>query len=383
MESKNITYVGFYGTRDKKGGRSGALSAMTKMDYVSQVLTELDYDVNIISPSWLTPRVEKSNKFESGSTKSIAPSVSLTFFSSWMSKNKFIRALRVPYSLFCLCFWLMFKVRREDTVICYHAPFLFWPVFLAKKIKKFNLILEVEELYHKVWTIKPRHEIWEKKLISLADSFIAVSELLAEHLPADKEKVILYGSYQLLPPPVVEDIIDNDNKIKVVYAGVIDEIKGGAFKLIEATKYLPDNYSVYILGYGNHMMLGHAKNLIEKYHLSEKCHYIGALHGTVLSDFLLSCDIGVNPQNTGCYMETALPSKVLTYLAHHLKVVSSEVASLQSSKLADKIKFSFSDSPVDIASMIKSMPDVKRNKSNTELIQSLHQNFAGQLKTLI
>src|SRR5690606_35053088 len=103
-----------------------------------------------------------------------------------------------------------------------------------------------------------------------------------------------------------------------------------------AMNYLPNKYRLHILGFGNNSDIEELKKLIN-YVNKEKgyecCRYYGSLDGEKYSEFLLDCDIGLNPQKEGEYMDFAFPSKILSYLAHGLEVVSTRIKSVEQSKV--------------------------------------------------
>src|SRR5699024_6729495 len=117
----------------------------------------------------------------------------LRTFSSFGSSNKILRNLNYIFSLLQLLIYLLKECKRDETIIVYHSLMLIIPIYLLKNFKKVNIILEVEEIYSKVWK-ESGYKKLETDFINIADKYIVVSDLLKQQLP-NKQSVILYGSY--------------------------------------------------------------------------------------------------------------------------------------------------------------------------------------------
>src|SRR5699024_890744 len=145
------------------------------------------------------------------------------------------------------------------------------------------------------------------KLINVADKYILVSEELKRFLKLkNKENVILYGAYNQVN---IKERKKSDNEaINLVYAGSIDEVKGGAFKSLEIIEKINGNYLLHILGGGSDNKINVLKRRIREINKKkgkEVCKYVGVLHGREFNEYLKNCDIALNPQNSGDYMQTA------------------------------------------------------------------------------
>ncbi len=219
------------------------------------------------------------------------------------------------------------------------------------------------------------------KYISKANGYIAVSDVLKGML-AQKPCVVLYGSYNVIDKPAKKKTSD---EVKVVYAGSVDALKGGALNAVISAEYLPDNFFVHILGFGSTQAIEKLEQQIKSVNEKRKktcCQYHGVLTGNALRDFLHSCDIGVNPQYEGEYMNTAFPSKILSYLTHSLKVVSTEIKSVKLSKVSPFITFAVSDGPKDIAqAIIKAASGDAADCENA--VKELDADFVKDIKLLI
>lgn len=377
---KEIKYIGFYQNPLGSSKRTHALSAVNKMDYIATTLNESGFYVHIVTPSWMEDEIENPF-FEKTKTERLLIWKTITSVFSWKTKTKIGLYFKIVLSLLWLFIFLIKNVKRNEKILVYHSPWLALPIILAKKIKKIHIILEVEEIYDKVWQIKNILSKWECKIINKSSSYLIVSELLGEYLP-NNPKLIIYGNYQVVDAISKSKV---QEKIRIVYAGSIDDTKGGANNIIECAKFLSTKYSVHIIGYGKEKNISLIKNKIISINndgLGALCFYHGIKRGKEYSDFLINCDVGVNSQLNGVYMQTAFPSKILSYLSHNLCVVSTPIISVKNSRLAPYINFTCDDSPQSIAEAIKNI-DVNSLNDPRIKIKELHTEFVEGLKDLI
>jgi hypothetical protein len=336
----------------------------------------------MVSPSWSSGNNAKITA-KKGGVIQINSQKKVTFCPTFYTKNKVTNYLKIIFSLVWLFFWLLKNVKKDEKIIVYHVQWLSVPIRWAKKIKRFKLILEVEEFYGKVWENKKILNKWEEKLIKSADNYIAVSDVLAEMLGI-KVKAIIYGDYSLPDLNNSSSCFMND-KINVVYAGSIDNNKGGAYKAIECAELLPENYIVHILGSGNKNDIDRLIKqiaLINKKAQRNACMYHGVLPRKDYDALLCSCQIGLNPQIEGDYTSALFPSKVISYLSHNLRVVSTRINSITKSKLRHLISFSDDDRPESIVKCILSI-NINNAYDSVSVIKELNDCFIKDIKELL
>lgn len=374
-----IKYIAFYYSNqlDPAENRNYHLSTVGKMDYICSVLNRIGYAVDIISPSW----TDNSKGYYKGWRRNLSDNISVKTFATFGSRNSIVKKVKQIYSAFQLLLFLIFKTKRSEQIIVYHSLALMLPVKAARFIKKLEVILEVEEIYTEVW--KDKHTlIDERKYINSADKYILVSDVLKEILTA-KPGVVLYGAFNDIKIKIKDK--DDDKTINAVYAGAIEDVRGGALNTVRCVAFLPDDYRVHILGFGEDEAIARLKDAIEEVNSQkgfEACKYHGTETGDEYSTFLMNCDIGINPQFAGEYMNTAFPSKILVYLSHNLKVVSTDIKSIRMSTVADEITFSKDDSPVSIADAVK-IAASKEKPNAKSIIESLDEKFIKGLESLI
>jgi hypothetical protein len=379
MKNK-IKYIGFYDEQPSQKKRVSSLAAINKMDYICDSLQEIGCEVYIISPSWfedsytlnLKITINEENKHKKKNIK---------FVPSFFTSNKLTRVLKIAFSLLWLTNYLVFFVKKGEKIIVYHSPWLAFPVLLAKRIKKFYLILEVEEIYYDVSSINKIFTFFEKKIINNADAFLFSTDLLQEKVNGIKNKpnIIIYGNYKVyeeLNLPL------NDGKIHLVYAGIIDSHKAGAFNAIESALYLNENYVMHIIGFGEVELL---KSRIEEINKTSKCKVIfdGTKYGDEYIKYCQQCHIGLSTQKMdGAYLETSFPSKILSYLGMGLRVVSCYVGCVAKSEIGDQVSYYKEDTPNAIAESILNI-DMSIANNNKLKIKLLDEKFVSNLKKYI
>lgn len=385
--TRTVKYIGFYDFPYSHSDRVCNLAAFNKMNYISSAINRAGFQVNIISPSWMGNNTKV--KSEKEYTQKINEKTSVTFCPSWATKNKLTRNIKILFTMLWLFQYLLIKVKKNEKVIAYHVQWISIPIRAAKFIKRFYLILEVEEIYGEVWAESKKLYRMEKKLLDSADSYIFVSDVLKKQFTSKgKSGLVLYGSYDAKG---IRKILrlnkknrNNDNII-LVYAGSIDSTKGGATKAVETMRYLPCNYRLRIIGNGTEKEIISLKNQIDEINEEfnkEICKYEGTLYGEEYSKYLLQCDIALNSQNEGIYMNTAFPSKIISYLLHNLEVVSTRVNSILDSSISSLIFFSDDDKPESIANTILNI-DLEKSNDNIDEISKLDFKFVESIKNML
>jgi hypothetical protein len=374
---REIKYIGFYNLLENKENRASNLAAINKMNYICDALKRSGHSVHIISPSWLTNTAKKTIWCRESTVRNKNKKV--TFCPGFLSGNKIFKFLSKITALIWLTIYLLKCVKKGEKILVYHSPLLSVPIRIVKRLKKVYLILEVEEIYSEVWKKSKSFIRQEKKLINEANEYIVVSEVLLERLKK-KPALVLYGSYHSINK---ESNKGTENKLNIVYAGSIDMTKKAAENAIKSMEFLDDKYVLNILGYGTDNDVNRLKKNIDEINkkLNRKaCIYHGVKKGEEFSNFLLKCQVGINPQENGEYMSTAFPSKILTYLTHNLYVVSSPISTIVKSEISSEVSFSIDDNPVSISNAIKSL-NINNGDSirRKEIISRLDEKFVEDL----
>ncbi|NKD46798.1 glycosyltransferase [Mammaliicoccus sciuri] len=378
----NIKYIGFYDIENSKSDRVSNIAAIKKMDYITNSLIKLGYNVEIISPSWMG--INSKVKFEKKQVLKRKENLMITRCLSWYTKSKITEKIKIFYSLVWLFLYLLINTKKGENILVYHAEWLSYPIIMAKFIKRFELILEVEEIYSKVWKKSKSLEKMENRLLKSGDKYLFVSDELRKLFDIEDEKcTVLYGAYNVVE---IEERKKFDKEyIDLIYAGSIDEVKGGAFKSLDIILELPSNYKLHILGSGKEKSIKALNNRIKEINKIKNenvCYYSGVLHGKNFNNYLMKCDIALNPQHIGDYMGTAFPSKIISYLSHNLHVVTTPIKSIKTSIIKDYIVFANDDQTQSFIEAIESVNLADENFT-TNIVKNLDEKFMAELNELI
>lgn len=373
-----IKYVGYYGLGDMLPKRLFPLSGANKMNYIIDCLNRVGCKVEVISPAYSS---ENGTGKYTQIKKKISENVEIVFTPTRNARNKIDRIIRVLQSKFWLFNYLCKNTKKNEKVIVYHQYDVAIPIVLAQKIKKFKIILEVEDYYSKVWKIS-RFKQWEERLLLkyAGENSIFVSEVLRDKFGFNNS-MICYGSYKVFDT----EKHDHDSVCNLLFSGSIDSDRGGAFIAIESMQYLPLNYHLNISGPiaekdkdAFYKSIENMNNLLGY----EACTYKGVLSQKDYEELLLSTDIALNPQKSGTFGEYIFPSKILTYFCWGLPVVSTKGESIVNSELSDLISFSDDYSPESVAKAILNSSRGDGNKCK-ERIKKLDKAFLSEIITLV
>ncbi len=371
-------YVAYYTLPDDQ--RKSSPAANAKIPVIAKVLADaIGTKVEILS----TCSVAKDNVkgFLRGRRFSVDENVECLQFSTYATKKGWLRRLLFWRANIKLFFKLL-TVKKQDTVCFYHAIERIPVILLAKKIKKFKLVLEVEEIYSNASKLNKKEIENEQKIFKIADAYIFSTEMLnLEINQLNKPYSIIYGTYK------VEEQISakfNDGKIHCVYAGTFDRLKGGAICAVSAAEYLDENYHIHIIGFGNEEDKKCLIDKIESISKKTKCTitFDGLKTGSEYVKFMQTCHIGLSTQNPdAAFNATSFPSKVLSYMANGLRVVSIKIAVLEISLVNDLLYYYNKNTANAIACAIKSI-DVTTPYDSRKRIVELYEKFKKDIKSL-
>lgn len=383
---KTIKYIAYYDTPDNAEQKRGyVLAATNKIDYICKALNRIGYRTEIISASGTTD----AKHCYRGCLKEINPMQTLKLFFTFPWGNKIQKAVSLG-SMKLFLFLELLHVKKNEKILVYHSLGYMRLVHLAHRIKRFHLILEVEEIYADViGNTKLRNR--EIQFLQAADSYIFPTELLNRMLNVhNKPYVIIHGTYQVEPKRNCQsDLLplnqENEHIIHCVYAGTFDPRKGGATAAVSAAAYLPANYHIHILGFGSAEETKHIQDMITQ--LSERCEctvtFDGLLSGEDYIRFIQSCHIGLSTQNPDAdFNATSYPCKILSYMANGLRVVSIRIPAIEQSAIGSMLYYYDTQTPENIAKAILSV-DVNHEYDSRKLITDLAVQFENELEKLL
>lgn len=229
-----------------------------------------------------------------------------------------------------LCFThkLLTKSKGIKIVIFYHS--FIW-VFLIPLLRLFNIkvILQVNEIFYNAGTHNSFfYKLVELTLFRLSHGFILSSKATLPFIKKSGSTQPVVGE---IPGPLIKPFnkskSTNGNKIKLVYAGVIDyKDKRGAFITAELAQKLNNiEYEIDIFGFGSEKNIS---KLISEIKINNKTSktkifYNGSVSPKKLASKLDNYDIGLAIQGKDAsFSESSFPSKILTYISAGLSVVA-------------------------------------------------------------
>ena len=363
-----MIYIAYYVLYNSKIKRTYVTSAVNKIKYMLKSFAKAYDKVEVFSVS---RNIEKDYRFFPSETINDG-NISIHHPFSWGGKSKIHSYIMRKWMRICLFFYLLFKAKHNEHVYVYHTTGYGRSILWAKALKKFKLILEVEEIYSDVQKQDRKLYKKEKRYFDTADAFILSTNLLNDSVNKNnKPFIVINGTYET--EVLVSDKI-NDGKIHVVYAGTFDVRKGSA-AAAAAAEFLNENYVIHICGFGTDADKQELCKLIENSNKVNNCKIVfhGLLIGREYISFLQSCHIGLSTQDpTAEFNATSFPSKILSYLANGLSVVSIKIPAIVQSEVGNCISYYEDQSPIAIAAAIKS---VSFDKNYRNVIFNLSNKF--------
>lgn len=385
---KKLYYIGYYSDPSNESKRKTAPAADTKMDYIICSMKKIGYEVEMLS---FCIDDDRKKIFEKKPGYVIKKSgTRVVFFTNYTSKYRSLRVVGRMISWLKIRKYLIQKcIDNESKIVIYHSLGLLKVIdLLCKKKKKFTL--EMEEVYADVIG-KNRIRINEIKAAHKASGYIFPTEMLNSEINTEaKPFVIIHGTYQMENGRNC-NVFGNDLQtgtdkvIHCVYAGTFDPRKGGGAAAAAAAGFLPVGYHIHILGFGSDEEV---KNM--KSHVSEiakrstaKVSYDGLLTGEDYIRFIQSCDIGLSTQNPdAAFNATSFPSKILSYLANGLRVVSIRIPAIEQSEIGHKLFYYDQQTPEQIAEAILSV-DMRQEYDSRSFIEQLSDSFEKELAEML
>ncbi len=374
---EKIFYMAYYNSTNSSERRNAVLSSVNKMNYICEALENNGYNTEIVSASGTTEK-----KFCKSKKVKLTDKTTLKLFSSLPRLNRIVSVIDRVILKTKLFLYMIKNTNKDSIVMVYHSLGYMSLVKRLKKLKGFKLIIEAEEIYGDVIGDEKTSQK-EYEFFKIADGFIFPTELLSEKVNTEKKpEVIIYGTYHIekeLPK------LFSDGKIHCVYAGTLDPRKGGAIASAESALFLNENYHIHILGFGNEKEKAETLNTIDSISKKSKAKitYDGLLSGEEYIKFIQSCDIGLSTQNpNGKYNDTSFPSKILSYMANGLRVVSVRIPVVEESGIGKCVYYYDEQTPENIAKAIKSI-DFSEEYDSRKTIGVLDKAFICDLKTML
>lgn len=374
-----VFYLCFYSDPEVEDKIITYPSVKPKIDYVASKIKELGKKVIIVS---VAPSVnEKFLGFE----KEIDTLEKHIYLSSINRKCKFFQKIETLRHWNKIFHFLKKNLKEDDILLVYHS--LYHRVWLKKYNTRYkrSFILEIEDVFSSLSLATKKFKKQEWKLFDLAESCICINDIVYNKIERVSRKMISYGSYQL--PPLYNK--ERRKKIRIVYAGVIEQERKAAFLAVQAMRYLPSHYELRILGFGEAYNLEALQVLIDEVNEekgTDSIKFEGRKSGQEYYKFLQSCDIALS---THAYDESNIesanhtfPSKILVYMANGLRVVAQHLEVLEKSAIGELLYFYGKPNPEAIANTIKGI-DMTVPYDSRERIEELDKKFTKDIRKLL
>lgn len=377
---RKINYICFFSEPADRDRLVSYPSVWSKIEYIKDTLIELGYSVDIISAAPIRIR-----GFYKGSVININTKEKHKYFNSFKTGIGIIDKLNTLYIYVQLLLYLLAKP-KDEYILVYHSLFYDNLIKLIKKVFKRKFILEIEDVYSSLTRTNNKYSVREWDYFSQAESYLTVNDIIAEELHNDKKKIISYGRYTL---PQLHEKNSHHEKIRLIYAGVIEQERKGAFLAVEAMNYLTDEYELYICGFGNDEDINAIQKKINKVNDKIKRKaviYLGYKSGVEYEEILQSCDIALSTHtydNTNMSSaDHTFPSKLLVYLGNGLRIVAQRLKVLEQSQIADLIYFYDYPTPNSLAETIMSIK-LGKQYDGINRIKQLDEKFRIDMKKLL
>ena len=173
-----MIYIGHYDLYDSNVKRSYATSAVNKIRYMLKSFSKAYEEVCVFS---FSKNVEETFRIYPSELKHEGR-VEIYFPLSWGGKGKVQSFSMTIWLRIRLFLYLLKHAHKNEHVYVYHATAYGKSILWAKAIKKFKLILEVEEIYSDVQKTSGNLREYEFSYINKADAYIFSTNLLNEKI---------------------------------------------------------------------------------------------------------------------------------------------------------------------------------------------------------
>lgn len=346
-----IHYIGWYVDLDHDGVYYGNIPAKLKMRYVADKVLAAGKKLTVFS---LANRSSKGIYFTK--KHKATNGINIRYSAGFSQKGKIGKTLNSFIKKLEFVYYIIFKVKKQDTIILYHSVAYTKTLSFLKKFFNRKTVLEVEELYgFSAQGDDQKCLKTEFKSIKKMDYFILINDYMQSELGISADKYV--SCYGVVSIPERKVNRKQDGKIHVVYAGTIEGRKMGAYTAAEVSQYLPSEYFVHILGFGKKENIDLLCKKIDEINSKRKepvIKYEGFKQGSELDDFLHTCHIGLSPYvMRETFSNNSFPSKIFSYMCHDLTVVRGYAKAYENMDISKNWSVYYDQSPECIASAVR------------------------------
>lgn len=378
-KKKTVYYVCFYADPEFSDDITSYPSVWSKIDYVSDTLKRIGYNV-----CYVCPVIPRKGRFKKRVIRKDEQETHIYFSAFSKRKSKALVKLNNFLQMLQILAYLLVNTKSDDRILIYHSMYhCFWAPALKKIFRK-KYILQIEDVYS---ALSPAGNTYEKKewdYFETANGYLCVNTLIRDRIHNSAPKIISHGRYAV--SGVIESKIST--RCRLVYAGVIEQVRKGAFLAVETMNYLPENYELVILGFGNEKDICDLKKAIKNIN-DEKgwccIKYLGYMAGEEYLRELQKCSIALS---THMYDDTNMksadytfPSKLLVYLGNGLHIVAQDLKCLRESEINEYITYYDRPVPQAVAKAITAI-DTQKEYDSRKKIKELDREFCRGIQNL-
>jgi len=276
-----------------------------------------------------------------------------------------IIGLRMFFSFIFLLEFLIKNIKNRDKIIVYNCdPHIIFALFILKKIKNIDYVLQIEEMYSSYnWKYLKGYvyNLAEKIGIKFANSFTVCNNNMIKYLPKGKKYIVSRG-YKTWESPNYKQFTKNIQKMPIIlFSGRLDYV-GGVEVFIDSLPYIEKECEVIITGNGQ--LSKKVKNY-KNYNKYIKYNYLGFIESEKYKEILIQAKICINPtRGKETFLKNSFPSKIFQYLNYGNIVISSKFSEITNLDSIKKYIYTYdNDSPLEMAKLINNLIDKNYNKS--------------------
>lgn len=379
-KKKTVYYVCYYAEPEFSKEIVSYPSVWSKIDYIADVIKRNDYNV-----CYVCPVMPLNGKFKKRVVEKDMHEKHVYFSAYRNPKVRIINKINALMQIIHILSYLLRHYQTQDRILIYHSMFHVEWTWILKKIFKKDFFLEIEDIYS---ALSPEGVQFEKKewnSFKIAKGFLCVNSLIENRIQSTAPKIISHGRY------LVPDVIENRkaDKKRLVYAGVIEQVRKGAFLAASTMLYLPEQYELVILGFGKEVDICAIKGVIEEINLKkgwECIQYLGYMSGNDYLCELQKCSVALS---THMYDQTSMksadytfPSKMLVYMANGLQIVAQDLQCLRTSEISNYISYYKDPTPQSVAKAILEIKECNGENCRKK-IMNLDKKFCVQMGELL
>lgn len=374
---KKVFYIGCYDNLDNNRNLNTQPSGITKMNYIKQALKDAGFYVSIFSVAECKPNKFVLNKREKIQVDKFED---INYIVSIGRKNIILKLISRFLLIVQLSYYLLCKRTKDDIILIYHSLAIAPVIKLIQMVCIRQIYFEVEEIYQAVYKASRSKVDEEINYLKKGKGFIFVNDIVKEKCGIKGKSAVCYGNYLMQKKSTL--LNNKDEKIHIIYAGVIEGEGTDVYLTMDVAKYLSSQYHVHILGYGLDTNINKMLSYLRKLKTECTISYDGCLSGSEYLNFLSKCHIGLCTRVLEDeYSDYAFPSKLLVYLSNNLRTICTPVSAIVKSKISSYILFPIDKTPESIAKLILAI-DINKVVDNKRLLQELHNDFIVQLQSL-